>query len=543
MRKNVFNTLLHQFVKTKRKELFLILILGVFTGIITVLLPVGVGKFFELLLGISSTKSKILSFLPYSWTYSLPAFLLFMTVLIFLKLLTQFLCNYWQKIFTEAFLTNLKNRLYSRQLRVHPSVYEKSGMNKYLLRYSGDFASIRALISQGLLGFTIDLIIVVLALLMLAYIEVKATLILLSLFFISSLVLFYLSKKIQLLTRHKRNKLSGQLSFTASSFQALNTLHLFNIDFKNKKKYYKRSQDILDNSIRLSLFESLNLSLVSFLQYSILIIIFLYFWKSNSTIALRSHSGNIIAYILLYLTSIPFITRLLKTPVIRQKARVSIDKINQIFEMQVFDKKEGEVLVTKNPRLELAGFAVNGSSSLDFVSSKGSIKQIELPANLDFLTLSKCMLKIIENYEGQILINEMDIKSFSPKSLRANISVVSTQYKLYGKSLEEAMLTGGSNKSDLRSFWFEVNEKLNINDPIPLNYGIGEYGNKLNALQYEVACLVRGLFHNGNIVLVDRLAHLEKYNHKALKELLTNGKTVIRIRNANAFQSAETVID
>lgn len=423
---------------------------------------------------------------------------------------------------TELFIKEVKDKIFNFQFKVDQKIYEDKGIHKFLLRYSGDMVSIKNLLNHGTLSFFIDSIIVVIALVWLAIINLKGGIIVtISVVLIYSLV-YVINKKIEFYSKQKRNKTSGQLSFVTRSFNAMLSIVAFNRSYREKKKFYKRTADIFQLGSKFILWDSINKALIFLMQYGVLLIVFIVFYIDSSSAIPNHTGGDLISFILLYVTILPVFGRIFKIETFWRLGLISLSKINHILTLPVTKRYEGEELITKNPRLSLIDFCVKGSDTLEYTSAKGGVKNMVLPSNLAAMDLFKCLLRINDDYSGSIEINQASIKEFTAKSIRNNISIISPQFNFIGRTVLEAIATNKNLETIEKAtdLIHDIQIKFAITSPLQINDYIGENGNQLNPLQKEVLSIARALMTDAKIIVVDALPHLTKYNKKAFKEFL-----------------------
>ena len=61
----------------------------------------------------------------------------------------------------EQLIFDLRNQLFEHQLKVNMEEYDKRGIGRYLLRYSGDLSSIHGYVTKGFIRFAADALMLV----------------------------------------------------------------------------------------------------------------------------------------------------------------------------------------------------------------------------------------------------------------------------------------------------------------------------------------------------------------------------------------------
>lgn len=222
-----------------------------------------------------------------------------------------------------------------------------------------------------------------------------------------------------------------------------------------------------------------------------------------------------------------------------QQAKLGMAKINQLLESsdlkygtQEFTNKDTSIefknvsfAYEKDSVLKNITFKVNEGERVAFVGPSGSGKS----------TIAKLLARFYDSTEGQILIGGKDIREFSEKSIRSNISYVFQNIKLFNKTIRENILMG-RNFSD-KEIWNalrvasaeEVIKKL----PKQLDTEIGKKGVYLSGGEVQRIGLARAMLKNSPIAILDEATAFadpenENYIYKGLSEL-SKGKTTIYI--------------
>ena len=140
--------------------------------------------------------------------------------------------------------------MFSRQLNAKLEVHQKKETGLYLLRYTGDLSAIQNYLTKGVITFVNDCLHLVLALLVLAFLNVHLTLILLASYPIIFISILFLNKRLKVLTGKRRNRRSNNLSFVASRLNSILTIKAFNRQSVENEKYAKGSTNLYEYGVK-----------------------------------------------------------------------------------------------------------------------------------------------------------------------------------------------------------------------------------------------------------------------------------------------------
>ncbi len=180
----------------------------------------------------------------------------------------------------------------------------------------------------------------------------------------------------------------------------------------------------------------------------------------------------------------------------------------------------------KNKVLDDINFVINSGSKVALVGQSGSGKS----------TIINLISRFYDPINGEILINEENIKNISLNSLRNNISLVSQETIIYNKSFIDNIRFGNLNAPDHKIKKAAMNADIHefiTNSLDGYNTVVGEGGNTLSGGQKQRISIARAILKDAPILLLDEAtssldAETESEINRTL-ETLTKNKTTITI--------------
>lgn len=532
----IFNSntnLIKQFVLQRKSRTFLIILLGMFTNLITIIIPVSIGKYYQLVFNFKANRLKLLGTIPSNIWDTVPKFLLIFFLLIVIRYILFFLHEYYLRNEGEIFIKKVKDYLFNHQLQIHNSVYKEKGIGKYLLRYSGDINSLKNLYLKGTISAIVDTLMILFALYWLFILNKKGALAIIVLSIIFYIIIRLLNKKVESFSLQKRNETSGQLSLVSRLLNSIASVTLFNKQRIELKKYKKKSAAVMKSAFKFNKWSIINSGFVSFIQYAILCVVLYMFYLDIEETNAQNHGGELISFILLYITILPVIRRLFSLERVYKLGNISLNKLNNIIEIETEKINIGKKLKVNNPRVVFENVKYNEFDMINFNSKKMDFNTLLLPKGVDENNIIYAISRLNDNYEGIIKINDCDIKEFSPKSLRHVISFCTKEIPLVGRTVYEAITEyrSGKIKEDVNNFFLEIQSIFGNISTLKLDDKIGENGSLLSVGQYELLCLVRGLLLNKKILIVGLFPILESYTKEGFLNILKmNHATIIKLQ-------------
>ena len=194
----------------------------------------------------------------------------------------------------------------------------------------------------------------------------------------------------------------------------------------------------------------------------------------------------------------------------------------------------------KNNVLNDISFNVNSGSKVALVGQSGSGKS----------TIINLISRFYDPINGQILINEQNIKDVSINSLRKNISLVSQETIIYNKSFMDNIRFGNLDASDKTikkaAMDADIHEFI-ANSLDGYNTIVGERGNTLSGGQKQRISIARAILKDAPILLLDEAtssldAKTESEINKTLEKITKNKTTITIAHRLSTIINSDQII-
>lgn len=517
------------FINTRKGTSILVVLLGVISQIATIIIPVSIGKYYQLAFDFNARRMQFLSFVPDTWWNTIPKFLIVFLSLIIVRYVLFFVYRFFLKRESEIFIKQIKDKLFTYQMYIDNEIYKEKGVGRYLLRYSGDINSLKNLYLKGGITVWVDAFVIILALSWLAHLSWLGTLVIVLGAILGYFIVHFFNKKIEEYSIQKRNKTSGQLSFVSRTLHAIKSVVLLNKQKVEIKKYKKKSENIKNAAIRFNTWQIINKGFISFLQYAILTLVLFVMYATNGK---QISGANLISFILLYITILPIIRRFFALETVYKMGNISVEKLQNILTLKTENTLKGKELQEKEISLSFKNVKLaNARKSITFSSEENTISALQVPEKVTTLSLIENIMAMRLDFKGKIKVNTQNIKKISKESLRNRISIVSPQIPLLGRSVYETITEFRAKRieENTNTILQEIQQKFEVT-PLKLNDIIGENGSNITELQYEILCFIRGLNTSKKILLVDEFKQLD--TNIMMQLLNKQQKTVILLEKS-----------
>jgi ABC-type multidrug transport system fused ATPase/permease subunit len=474
---------------------------GIISSILEILIPVALAKYYELVFDNSSPRAFIFDLLPSYLLETTPRFLLFFIIQILAFSLFNYADVFGRYALSEIFVYHIRKILFRNQLKINHSVYDSKGTGRYLLRYSGDLTGIQNYINKGIFQFFIDLLFLILTLSVLLAIDFGIFLIVFGFSIISLLFLVITNKWLNKYSITRRDQKSSLLTFVSTHLRSIIVIKSFNQERIVLKKFLKKAKKILFNGIYFqainSAIKTSTKSVVYIMLWLVLIYVFLISKKSE---------GDLLIVILLLVSMLPVFRRILLVYSIWEIGDISFKKLFDVInskkenddEIEEDTKLTGNRIIVKNLSFKYEHKSVFHKLNISIPS-----KSITAISGSGKSTFAKLILGLYRNYSGVIKVNKTDIKFVPNKTLRKKVTVISSDWPLYGKNVLQAIANGANanKKKNVEALLEKL--QLRWKADLTIDSPIGENGQLLSYNQYVLLCFARAIATNKKIILID----------------------------------------
>ena len=503
--------ILSSFMKENKLTLAFTFGVSLFSNLFTIVIPVSIGKFYNLAFGLNTHRSRVLDFLPGWFWDTAPRFLAFFLTLVLLKILFDFLQQLQVGRVGEKMLLYLRGELFHSQLHMPMQVYDEKGIGKYLLRHSGDLKSIQNYVTKGLVGFAVDMLLLALVFITIGVLDTGLLVIMLIFFPIFGALMAILNRALHTRSLAQRNYKAGLLSFVNTTLRSILSLKAFNRLPPGMTRYTKRSLKVYNAGIRYHQVRSVIMAVIPGLLYLMLFAILCYTYYQQQWGQANIDAGSLLAAILLLVTAMPVFRRTLRVNTVWELGRISFDKLLLVLNQPVRDDQPGEEFRFEKGEIALQGLkfqysgAQKGLVFRDFFIPSAAITRICGHTGSGKTTLLKLLVGLYQPTEGKILVDRQDTRFLTKRSLRKSIGIVPEDWPVYGRTVFETI--SYSRRATRRPKAAMVLQLVQSSCPastkLTLDTRIGDLGCNLSKGQKKLLAYARALLSDKPILIID----------------------------------------
>lgn len=488
---------------------------GLFSNIFTVLIPISIGKYYNIVFYFDTTKSAVLDFLPDYFWIDFTNFMIFFIGIVLIKMVLMFVEKFLTGMLGERLVYRIRNDLFDHQLHMSMSEYDQKGIGRYLLRYSGDLKSVQSYMTQGVIRFASDTVLIGFSIGVLLLIDFWLFLILIG--FVTGIlfIMNVFNNRLYDISLLRRGSKSGLLSFVNSGLRAILTVKIFNKIRFMRRKYFRKSEKVYKLGIRYQFLSAVINSVIPSLLFFMLamILVYVYYQKMHGGPVIDG--GTLLASVLILITMLPVLRRTIRVTSKWKIGNLSIQKLLITFHKPVEHGKDLPDLDFKDGNIKITDIKFGYTAERNIFDGLN----LEIPAQKLCLikgkvgdgksTLLKLLTAVYLPDEGSIEIDGQDISQVNPNSLRRNIAVVSPHLPFVGRTVFDAISRNRKEASEkhAKKVLQTIQEHLSEDMHLSLDSQIGDLGDNLSIGQKQLLAFARAILTKKKIILVDEPFH------------------------------------
>jgi len=490
--------------------------------------------------------------------------LMFVCISVFIAFLlknaSRYLAVWYQSELRMAVVRDVRDDLFKKSMELPLSFHSQERKGDLMARLNSDVGEIE----NGVVGFLElvfrDPIAIVIHVFSLFYISPNLTLVSFFLLPITAFVVSRIGKSLKKTVKNSQEKLGLLYSIMDESLSGIRIIKGFNATGFITKLFRKNNlqhQKLVTKTFRKKdvsplISETLGAGVMMGLV-----------WFGGNLILEGSSNGEgltgelFITFIIIFSQLLRPIQSIANQVSILQKARVSLDRVNDILSIkdQILEPESPEEFYdfTNEISYKNVSFKYGEEYVIKGVSlsiPKGHTVALVGESGSGKSTLTDLLARFYDVAEGEITIDDKNIKSFRSFDLRNKIGIVSQDSILFNGSVLENIAFGDETPSFDRAV--EAAKTANAHvfiDELELGYetNIGERGNKLSGGQRQRLCIARAIYKNPEILILDEATSAldtesEKLVQEALDRLMKNRTTLIVAHRLSTIRNADTIV-
>ena len=486
----------------------------------------------------------------------LTVIVLMLAVLCF-QVIFQFLFIYFTNLLGQKVVFDLRTKLFNTIIKFKMSYYDKSSVGRLVTRTVSDMETIASIFSQGLFMIFADLILMFSVLVVMIVLSFELSLIILIILPFVMLATRLFQRAMKVAFNEVRNEVANLNSFVQERLSGIKEIQIFNrqkIETENFKKINERHKKAWLKTVWY------NSIFFPIAEISISISVGLIVWYAGSNI-IQLENFVSLGTIFLFIQLSQMLFRPLRQIADKfntlQMGMVAAKRVFEILDSDynIIDKgtlKKQEIngdikfenvyfsYVKNNNVLNNINLRIKKGEKIAIVGATGSGKS----------TIIKLILRLYDLDNGEIKINNKNIKNYKLSDLRSSISLVNQDIFLFADSIfknitlfNEKISKKEVEKAAKNIGVFEFIKKL----PDGFDYNVKERGVMLSEGQRQIISFLRAYVSKPKILILDEAtssidSKTEELMQFATNKLIEDKTAIIIAHRLSTIISADRIV-
>lgn len=460
----------------------------------------------------------------------LTKYVLILVVIYILKSTFNYLSSALFTIVSQNTLLEIKKDLTNHIIKL-PLEFFSNSESGYIVSRFGEVDSLSPLFSMQSFKLILSIFEFIGAMVIMFLMNVKLTLIL-----VLIIPVFYLITKT---FENAFGKLTSQTMEKAATFHGkfqqsvsgVEEIKRMNLEDKETEKINKINKDYVKSSIKYSILLSVGSEVIILLS-SIVSVLLLYIGGKGvlqESLSIGTYMAFVGYFGKLYAPVINWNLSMFTF----KPAFVALDRIKNFFlkypqESETSDKikiNEINMIEMKNVTFSYPDGKETVLNNFNLKAKRGDKLLLKGPNGSGKSTIIRLILGLYDNYDGEILINSIDLKKLSKRSLRSRISIVSQKIFLFNDTIENNIKIAGDVSEEKYETALKKSGLKQFIDNLPLKDKtlVGENGVKLSGGEIQKVAIARALIKSDSsdlFIFDEAAAHLDKETKELIKSFI-----------------------
>ncbi len=460
--------------------------------------------------------------------------------------------------FTENTLANLRVKLYTNIIKLPMSFFSQKQAGELNSRISTDISQISDLLATTIAEFLRQIILIIGSFIMLATLNWKLTLMMISIVPLVGVAAVIFGKFIRKFSKKVQDQVADSQNIVIESMQGITVVKAFANEWYEITKYRGKINEIVKTAIKGGQFRGFFASFIIVCLFGTIVAVVWY--GVSLSIAGEITVGELFTFIL-YSSYVgassggiaELYSQIQKSVGATERVFELLDevpeKINSDSAVNI-EKIKGEVTFQNVAFSYPSRKEIQVLKNVSFKANFGQKIAIVGPSGTGKSTIASLLLRFYDIESGTILIDDKNIYDYDLETLRGNMSIVPQDVILFGGTIRENIAYGKPNATteEIMLAAKQANA-FNFVEGFPEKFEtiVGERGIKLSGGQRQRIAIARALLKNPSILILDEAtssldSESEKLVQEALEILMQGRTSIIIAHRLSTIRSADQIL-
>jgi len=475
----------------------------------------------------------------------------------FLKNLFRYLALYFLTPIRNGVIHDLRMDLSKKLLSLDISFISSKRKGDLTSRMTSDLVEIEWSVMGTLEMFFKDPISIIIFLSTLIFISPTLTIFVVVLFPLAGVLIGYIGKSLKSSSKKGQNQLAQIMSIIDENIFGLRIIKAFNAENYINSKFEKNSEKYRSTMTNILRKKDLS-SPMSELLSTVVMVIVMWF---GGQLVLSEQSilspQEFIGYILIFSQIIPPVKSLTTSYYYIQKGSAAAERVYEILETENKIKNIGNPKeiskLEKSISFNIKSFKyenLNVLSNLNFNIKKGEKVALVGQSGGGKSTIADLLARFYDVVDGEINIDNINIKDLHIDNLRKLMSIVSQESILFNDSIYNNIKLGNlsASKAEIIQAAKAANaEEFILKCENGYDTNIGNAGEKLSGGQKQRISIARAILKNPDILILDEAtssldSESEKLIEDALSNLMKSRTSLVIAHRLSTIENADKIL-
>lgn len=483
---------------------------------------------------------------------------LMVLIAFFLKNIFGYFQSYFMAHVEFGAMKDLRDLVYKYLHQLPMSFFKKERVGNLISRFTNDVSVVQASISTTFLNLIREPLTIIVFLFIAISISWQLTLMALVVLPLSMLIIWWIGVKLRKQSARIQAKMADITSILQETISGVKIVKAFGMEDYENKKFFRETNNYFKMILRIVRARNLSSPLTEFL--SVVIGVFIIYY--GGVLVLKEHTlkaSEFLGFLFAIFQMMPPIKELSSVNNRIQESSAAGDRIFEILDTKsdICDHEKSKSLESFQRSVEFknVSFLYEDSvepvlNEINFTVNKGEILALVGPSGGGKSTLVDLIPRFYDPTSGKILLDGIDAKDITIRSLRKLMGIVTQETFLFNESVKNNIAYGLEDYPSEKII--EAAKAANAHNFIiqmPEGYDtiIGERGVKLSGGQRQRLSIARAILKNPDIMIFDEATSAldnesEILVQEAIERLMVNRTTFVIAHRLSTIRNATRIL-
>ncbi|MDQ0898894.1 ABC transporter ATP-binding protein [Paenibacillus sp. V4I7] len=469
----------------------------------------------------------------------------------------EYLRQYFAQLTTSRILYDLRNQLYAHIQKLSLRYYQNHRTGEIISRMINDAEQTKSIVETGLMNVWLDLFTLTIAIAFMIHMDFGLTMVAIAVFPFYAFSVKTLYKKLRNLTKSRSQALAEMQGYLHEKVSGIPVIKSFTLEDYESENFGLKNNKFLNRALALTKWNAITNSIINTITDTAPLLVLAYggyqVIQGNLTI------GAFVAFFAYLDRLYSPLRRLVNSSTELTQASASLDRVIELMKepYDIIDSSQAKIVQKIKGKIDFQDVSFRYDNSSDWV-----LKNIQLTIQpgetIAFVGMSgggkSSLISLLPRFydiqQGNILLDDRNVKDITIKSLRSHIGMVLQDNILFSGTVRENILLGHTRAAEEEIIYAAKAANAHdfiLNLPNGYDTEIGERGMKLSGGQKQRVAIARVFLKNPSILVLDEATSAldlesEHSIQESLGKLAKDRTTLIVAHRLSTITHADQIV-